>query len=135
MIFQVNAKDKSLPMLPANICLFLPHILAIIRHTSIAELKNILDFMNDTSATTNTYKLSIMIEYCKRYPKHFKAMFDSRNGDCCPIPLAGAIGDNTVLPTMSTYLPVVIILATPYFIVNTQERVMLTFACGEDLFV
>ena len=82
---------------------------------------------------TNTYKLGIMIDYCKRYPDHVKALFDISNGDCCPIPRAGAIGEDTVLPTMSTYLPVVIVLATPYFKVKNQEPVLLTFTCGEDL--
>ena len=86
-----------------------------------------------TGAMTNRYKLSIMIDYYKRYPKHVKAMFDSRNEKYCPIPLAGAIGDDSILPTMSTYLPVVIILVTPYVNVFTQEPIMLTFACGEDL--
>ena len=76
-----------------------------------------------------------MINYCKRYPDHVKAIFDSRNGNYCSIPLAGAIGDGTILPTMSTYLRVVILLTTPHFNITTQEPVLLTFACGEDLSV
>ena len=57
---------------------------------------------------TSIYKLSVMLNYCRRYPDHVKAMYDSRNGNYHPIPLACAIGDNSVLPTMSTYLPVVV---------------------------
>ena len=98
MVLQVNAKDNSRPMLPTEICHFLPHVLAVIGDTGVAELQNTLDFMEDTGATTNTYKLSIMIDYCKRYPDHVKAMFDSRNGNYRPIPLAGAIWDATFLP-------------------------------------
>ena len=82
---------------------------------------------------TNTYKLIIILDYCKRFPEHVRAMFDSRNGNYRPIPLAGAIGDESVLPTMSTYLPVVVVMFTPYFNAMTHESILLTFACGEDL--
>ena len=71
----------------------------------VPELQNTLDFMADTGAMTNTYKLSIMLDYCKRFPDHVQAMFDSRNGNYRPIPLAGAIGDDSVLPPMSVHLP------------------------------
>ena len=74
-----------------------------------------------------------MIDYCKRYPGHVKAMFDSRNMDYRTIPLAGAIGNSTILPTMSTYLPDVIVSTAPYFNINTEEPVLLTFVCGKDL--
>ena len=52
---------------------------------------------------TNIYKLSMMIGYCKHYPDYVKAMFDRRINDYCPIPLDGAIGDDTGFPTI--YLP------------------------------
>ena len=48
-------------------------------------------------------------------------------------PLAGAIGDESVLPTMSTYLHVVVVLNTPYYNAMTHEPILLTFACGKDL--
>ena len=34
---------------------------------------------------------------------------------------------------MSTYLPVVVVLFTPYVNAMTHEPILLTFACGEDL--
>ena len=128
-----TGKDKSLPILSAKIYHYLPHILVLIGHACITKRHNTLDFMADTGAMTNTYKLSIMNDYCKRYPEHTKAIFDSRNGAYCPSPLVGAIGDDTILPTMSTYLSVVIVLITPYFNIFTQEPMLLTFAYGKDL--
>ena len=89
--------------------------------------------MADTGAMTNTYKLSIILDYRKRFPEHVRAMFDSRNGNYRPIPLAGAIGDESVPPTMSTYLLVVVVLVTPCFNSMTHEPILLTFAYGEDL--
>ena len=65
--------------------------------------------MIDTGAMTSTYKLSIILIYVKCYPEHVKAMYDSRNGNYHPIPLAGVIGNDSVLPTISTYLPVVVV--------------------------
>ena len=82
---------------------------------------------------TNTYKLSKMLDYCKRFLEHVRVVFDRRNGNYRPIPLAGAIGDEIILPTMSFYLPVVVVLFTPYFNAMTHEPILLTFACGEDL--
>ena len=91
-------------MLLAEICHVLPHVLLVAGNSVVPELQNTLDFVADTGAMTNTYKLSIMLDYCKRFPEHVSAMFDSQNGNYRPIPLAGAIGDESVLPTMSTYL-------------------------------
>ena len=133
MILQTNTADKTRPLLPAEICHVLPHVLLVMGNGVVPELQNTLDFMADTGAMTNTYKLSIMLDYCKRFPEHVRAMFDSRNGNYRPIPLAGAIGDESVLPTMSTYLPVVVVLDTPYYNSMTHEPILLTFACGEDL--
>ena len=45
MILQVNAKGKSPPMLPAQICHFFHCVIAIVGHTGVAELQNTLDFM------------------------------------------------------------------------------------------
>ena len=97
------------------------------------ELQNTPDFVADTGAMINTFKLSIILDYCKRYPDDVNAMFDSCNGKYRPIPLAGAIGDDSALPTMSSYFPVVVILSTPYFNRITHEPIVTTFACGEDL--
>ena len=58
----------------------------------------------------NTYKLSIMMNYCKSHPHHVKEIIDSSNGDFKIIPLAGADGDTEVLPALSTFLLVIVIL-------------------------
>ena len=89
--------------------------------------------MANSGAMTNTYKLSIILAYFTAYPQYMKAMCDSRNGNRSPIPLAGVIGDNTVLKTMSTLLLVVIKLYTPYVHVQTNVPVTLMFVCNEDL--
>ena len=99
MILQTNTADKTRPMLPAEICHVLPHVLLVMGNSVVPELQNTLDFMADTGAMTNTYKLSIMLDYCKRFPEHVRAMFDSRNGNYHPIPLAGAIGNWMVIAT------------------------------------
>ena len=77
--------------------------------------------------------ISIMLKCCKRYPDHIKAMHKSCNGNYCPIPVVGAIGDDSVLLIMSTYLPVVVVLSTPYFNTITHEPIVLIFTRAKDL--
>ena len=86
----------------------------------------------DSCAQLNTFKLSYMMNYCKAYPQHVKAIIDCKDGKYSPLPLAGAVGDSAVIGALSTNLPVLVVLYTPY----TREDgipVYMLFACGECL--
>ena len=101
-------------MLPAEITRALPRcILTVGRRTSYAETHNCLDGLADTDAMYSTYKLSIMMDYCKAYPHHVKEIIDSGDGNFKAVPLAGAVGGSEVLPSLSTFLPVNVVLFTP----------------------
>ena len=134
MILLQNASGaKNKPMLPAEIARALPHgILTVGRRGSPGETHTYLDGLADTGAMCSTYKLSIMMDYCKAYPHHVEEIIDSGDGNFKAVPLAGAVGDSKVLPSLSTFLPVIVILFTPWVRTNGSP-VYLSFACGEAL--
>ena len=109
------AGRKNKPMLLAEIAHALPHgILTVGRLGSPDETHTRLDGLADTGAMCSTYKLSIIMDYCKIYPHHVKEIIDSGDGNFKAVPLAGAVGNSEVLPSLSTFLPVIIILFTPW---------------------
>ena len=115
ILLQDVAGRKNKPMLPAEIACALPHgILTVGRRISPAETYNCLDGLADTGATCSTYKHSIMMAYCKAYPHHVKEIIDSGDGNFKAVPLARAVDDSEVLPSLSTFLPVIVILFTPW---------------------
>ena len=107
-------------------------ILTVGRRGSPGETHTFLDGLADTGAMCSTYKLSIMMDYCKAYPHHVKEIIDSGDGNFKAVPLAGAVGDSEVLPSLSTFLPVIVILFTPWVRIDGSP-VHLSFACGEAL--
>ena len=80
----------------------------------------------------STYKLSTMMDYYKSYPHHVKEIIDSGNGNFKAVPLAGAVGNSKVLPSLSISLPVIVILFTPWTCEDGLP-VYLSFCCGEAL--
>ena len=97
MILSATAVDKAKPMMSTGICKFLPHAFATISPPGPAEIQNTLNFMANSGTMTNTYKVIILLVYCMAYPQHVKAIYDSRNCNHIPIPLAGAIGNNAIM--------------------------------------
>ena len=73
-----------------------------------------------------------MMAYYKAYPHHVKETIDWGDGNFKAVPLAGAVGDSKVLPSLSTFLPVIVILFTPWVRIDGSP-VYLSFACGEAL--
>jgi len=115
ILLQNVSGGKNKPMLPAEIARALPHgILAVGRRGSPSETHTHLDGLADTGAMCSTYKLSIMMAYCKAYPHHVKEIIDNGDGNFNAVPLAGAVGDSEVLSSLSTFLPVIVILFTPW---------------------
>jgi hypothetical protein len=55
-----------------------------------------------------------MTGYCKAHPYNMKEIIDSGKGNFKAVPLAGAAGDSEVLPTLSTFLPVIVMLFTQW---------------------
>ena len=70
--------------------------------------------------------------YCKVYPHHVKEIMDSGYGNFKTVPLVGAVGDSQILPALSTFLPVIVILYTPWTR-NDVPPVYLSFCYGEIL--
>ena len=120
-------------MLLAEITRALPHgILTVGRRGLPGETHTNLDGLADTGAMCSTYKLSIMMSYCKAYPHHVKEIIDSGDGNFKAVSLVGAVGYSEVLPSLSTFLPGIVVLFTPW----TREYglpVHLSFACDEAL--
>ena len=124
---------KNKPMLPSEIARALPYgILTVGRRGSPGETYNNLDGLADIGAMCSTYKRIIMMVYCKAYPHHVKELIDSGDGNFIAVPLVGAVDDSEVLPSLSTFLPVIVILITPWVRADGSP-VYLSFACGEAL--
>ena len=121
------------PFLPIKISRLLPRVVfTISRKDSPSETFNELDGLLDTGAQTSTYKLSVVLTHCKDYPHRVKALVNSKDEEFSAIPLAGAIGDSAVLPALSTKLPVLVVLYTPYTKDN-GDPVYMSFAFGQSL--
>jgi hypothetical protein len=91
-----------------------------------------LDGLADTGAMDNTYKLSIIMAYCRAYPYRVKEIINSGDGNFKAAPLAGAVGNSEVLSALSTFLQVIVILYTPR-IQASGTPVYLSFYCDKVL--
>ena len=80
----------------------------------------------------STYKLSIMMAYCKAYPHHVKEIIDSGDDNFKVVPLARAVINSEVLPSLSIFLPVVVILYT-LWVRADGSPMYLSFTCGKTL--
>ena len=120
-------------MIPAKVIQTLPHVVFTIgRIDEPQETHATFDGLCDSCAQVNTFKLSTIMAYCKAYPQHVKAIIDSADGKYSPMPLAGAVGDSAVLGALSTMLPVLVMLYTPYTR-SDGSPIYMEFACGECL--
>ena len=127
------AVGASKPMIPAEIVATLPHLVfAVGRNDEPRETHALLDGLCDSGAQVNTFKLSTMMKFAKACPQYVKAIIDSKDGKYSAMPLAGAVGDSAVIGALSTRLPVLVVLYTPY-IRSDGSPVLMSFACGECL--
>ena len=133
MILLQDVVGHKKPMLPVDIRRMLPHrILTVNRRDSPSETNICLDGLADTGAMCSTYKLSIMMSYCKVYPHHVKEIIDSGDGNFKAVPLDGAAGNFKVLPVLSTFLPVIVIIFTSWAR-EDGSSVYLSFCCDKTL--
>ena len=125
-----------LPLLPASISNYNPHVyMCAGREGEPPESMSTFQMLADTGAQCNTMRLKDALKYILRKPHHVKAVIDSRDGVYAPIPLYGMIGDNPVRDQMSTSLPVLIVLYTPYSFWETQKPFYLSLLCGNQVSV
>ena len=89
-----------------------------------------IDTMIDTGAMIGTAKLSVMVELCKKYPWLVKAIIGSADGDFEEIYLASTIGNRECLKTLSTTLPLLIDIYTPWACVSYGSSGTLMYECG-----
>jgi hypothetical protein len=73
-----------------------------------------------------------MITYCKAYPHHVKELIDSGNRNFKAVPLAGDVGESDVLPSLSIFLQVILILYTPWTRVD-DSSMHVSFCCDKAL--
>ena len=133
MILQQNLGPQSVPMLPAEITRCLPHGCLTVGINGVPEDTHMnIDGLIDTGAQASTYKQSVIVECARVFPHHVKEITDSADGKYKAVPLDEAVGDGDVLPSVSTFLPVIVVLYTPW-IGQDGSPVYLTFACGECL--
>ena len=70
----------------------------------------------------------------KCYPYIVKAVVDRRDGRHNPLILCGVVGNTDVLNKLSTKLPLMIEIFTP-FRTSSGEEISLQFACGDNVSV
>ena len=98
------------------------------------ELTPLIAMMLDSGAAINTYRLTSILALIERFPHILKSMTDCKDGRHQPLELAGIISNKAALDGVSTTLPVMIEVWTPYFDQN-GEQVFVQFACGNDVSV
>ena len=91
-----------------------------------------IDGLANTGVQANTYKLSITIACCNAYLHHVKEIIDSGDRNFRVVPLVGDVGDFDVLPSLSTFLLVIVIMYTLWTRVDSSP-LFLSFYCGEAL--
>ena len=102
------------------------------RRNSHEETHVRLDGVADTSAMASTYKLSSMMAYCKVHLHHVKDIINNGDSNFKAVPLAGDIGGSEVLPALSTFLSVIVMLYTLWTCVDGLPA-YLSFCCDEAL--
>ena len=101
----------SKPPLLADTLPVLPHVVFVVeRVNGPEETRTLFDGLCNSCTQLNTFKLSCMLNYCKTYPQHVKAIIDCKDGKYSPLPLAGAAGDSAVIGALSTNRPVLVVL-------------------------
>ena len=78
----------------------------------------------------NLMRLRCGLLIAKKYPHAVKQMVDCTAGKFTALKLAGVVGSNQELQKISTELPVMIEVYTPYF-KKDGEPLTIKYACGE----
>jgi hypothetical protein len=121
--------------LPVPIHPQLPHIYHALGPEDLAEeCVPLIPGMVDSCAAVNTARSDWILPIIKRYPFIVKAVVNCDDGRHSPLVLAGVVGDESILDKLSTKLPIMIELFTPYR-TRSGEPMSIQFAVGKNLSV
>ena len=119
--------------LPIAVHPALPHInIAFGMDYHPEECTPVIPCMLDSCAAVNTARLQYIMAIMRRFPHIVKSITDCKDGRHSPLTLAGVIGNSSSLELLSTKLPVLVELFTPYK-KKSGEQVIISFACGDAL--
>jgi hypothetical protein len=73
-----------------------------------------------------------MMASCYAYPHNVKEIIDGGDSNFKGVPLDSAVNNSEVLPILSTFLPVIVILYTPWTR-DDSSPMYCSFCCGKVL--